>query len=83
MPNDFEVAKSIAKLVYDAWGTINKDSAARNAFWLFCSLMRMDDQEIDPGPTKVSLRAKSRSGILIEASGANVGEAFERLMGRV
>jgi hypothetical protein len=83
MPNDFDVAKSVAKLVYDAWSPINRDQAARNAFWLFCSLMRFSDQEIEPMVGKVAIRAKSRSGIMLEASGENACEAFERLMGKV
>ena len=83
MPNDYDIAKSIAQLVYDSWGVVNKSSAARHAWGLFTSLLRMDDAEIEPTAKGVTLRAKTRAGIVLQASGDTLPDAFEKLIGRL
>lgn len=83
MPSDHEIAKSVAGIVLAAWSVVNKDSAARSAFMLYCSLLRLDDQEIDPGHGVVTVRAKARAGFIVEAKGADLVEAVERFLGKV
>jgi hypothetical protein len=83
MPSNFDIAKGVAQLVYDAWAVVNKDSAAKNGFMLFCSLLRLDNAEIEPGHNKVTLRAASPSGMILESSGPTLHEAFQRLMGKI
>jgi hypothetical protein len=78
-----KIAAEVANAVYKSWSPINKESAARNAFAMFCSLMRLDESEIEPGDGKVTLRAKARNGIHLEASGVDSSEALRRLLGKV
>lgn len=83
MPSDAAIAKSVASMVMSAWRVINADSAARSAFMLYCSLLRLDDQEVEPGDGVVSVRARARAGFIVEAKGANLVEAVERFLGKV
>lgn len=83
LPSDFDIAKSCALGTYTAWSVVNRDSAARNAWILFCGLLRLDDMEIDNVGNRTTLRATGRNGIVLESSGADVSSAFERMMGKL
>ncbi len=83
LPSDFDIAKTCALLTYNSWSVVNRDSAARNAWILFCGLLRLDDMEIDNTGHKTTLRARTKGGIGLEASGEDVPQAFERMMGKV
>lgn len=83
MPSDHEIAKGVAGIVLTAWSVVSKEGAARSAFMLYGSLLGLDDQEIEPGHESVTVRARSRAGIVVEAKGSTVVEAVERFLGRV